>query len=205
MSTIEHVLVISKEKFIQSGAFQGFKKADDTYLKEFFGKDQTKFIPRPAAEADTNFKQLIPYCLFVCGSKILIYQRGKSSGEKRLTSKYSVGIGGHINPIDITEDENGLTAVGYLRAVEREIKEEINIEGTFTIASKGFINDDSNEVGKVHLGVIHVFELTQNNITSGEEAISGLRFLEIAELKEMRSELETWSQIVLDNINSITK
>jgi len=205
----EHVLVITKEKFEQAGAFQGFKEADNKYLEEFFSPGQTKFIPRSEAESDPNFKQLIPYCLFICGSKlsnnrqILIYQRGKSSGEKRLSAKYSLGIGGHINPIDVAEDENGLTAMGYLRAVEREIKEELNIKGNFTIASKGFINDDSNEVGKVHLGVIHVFELDNTDITAGEEAISNLKFIEISELQAKRDELETWSQIILDNLDSI--
>ncbi|MEI6535702.1 MAG: hypothetical protein WCN98_10210, partial [Verrucomicrobiaceae bacterium] len=126
------------------------------------------------------------------------YTRGGKSGEKRLVSKRSIGIGGHINPHD--ERENSLASTTYFNGVEREIDEELRIAGTHTQRVIGLINDDSNEVGQVHLGVVHLFELESDEVESNEDAIQDIQFWTIEELLQNKDELETWSNICVDHL-----
>ncbi len=118
-------------------------------------------------------KQIIPYSIFHHRGRYLVYTRGGKSGEKRLASKQSIGIGGHINPHD--EREDSLARTTYLNGVEREIDEELRIAGTHTQRVIGLINDDSNEVGRVHLGVVHLFDLESHAVESNEDAIQDIR------------------------------
>lgn len=153
-------------------------------------------MPRSQAEDDPSFKQLIPYCVFTHQGKILHYVRGAKSGEKRLVAKGSIGIGGHIND----EDESlfAFDEAAYRASVHREIKEELTFEGSFEDRAVALINDDENEVGRVHLGVVHLVELATSEVGPGEKAIAQLGFLTVEELRARRDALETWSQIVLD-------
>jgi predicted NUDIX family phosphoesterase len=153
-------------------------------------------MERPAAELDPTHKQLIPYSIFHHEGRYLCYTRGGKSGEKRLVSKRSVGIGGHINPVDQSHD--GLGETMYFNSIEREITEELVIGGTHTQSVIGLINDDSSEVGSVHLGVVHRFELSSADVSSNEDAIQDLQFFTLAELKTKYDELEAWSQIILN-------
>jgi len=120
----EQILVITRELFDTLGSFQGASKEISTYLPSLMDEKNSFFIDREAAEDDPSHKQLIPYCLFKYEDKILHYLRGKSGGEARLHAKGSIGVGGHINPID-TSDAGGETT--YRAGVEREIDEELNI------------------------------------------------------------------------------
>ena len=101
---MEHVLVVKRALFDELGSFQGFPGDVNTYLSAFLNPENNFFKERPAAELDPTHKQLIPYTLFHHAGRYLVYTRGGSSGEKRLVAKNSVGIGGHINPVDQTQD-----------------------------------------------------------------------------------------------------
>lgn len=195
---MEHVLVITRALLDQLGSFQGFQPDADRYLHAMLASGANHFMERPAAENDPSHKQLIPYAVFHHAGRYLTYTRGGSSGEKRLVAKRSIGIGGHINPIDAAQDSLGETM--YYNGVEREIAEELVLGGTHTQRVIGLINDDSTEVGSVHLGVVHRFELSSAEVRSNEEAIQDLRFFTLDELLARREELETWSQIVLDHL-----
>ena len=96
----ENVLVVRRTLFDELGAFQGFEPKIDRYLEMFLNRQNNFFVPRSRAEEDPTFKQIIPYAVFTSGEKILHYVRGAKSGEKRLVSKGSIGIGGHINDND---------------------------------------------------------------------------------------------------------
>lgn len=196
----EHILVIKRSLFDDLGAFQGFSKEVSRYLDQIIDPKNNFFIPRAPAETDPSHKQIIPYSIFRHGDKYLIYQRGGKSGEKRLVAKQSLGIGGHINPVDSSLD--GLGEETYYNGVAREIDEELVIIGKHEQQVMGLINDDANEVGQVHLGVVHVFDLETDQVTSNEEAIQNLRFLTLEELREHESSLESWSQIVLNHLLS---
>lgn len=195
---MEHVLVIPRSLFDTLGAFEGFQGDASRYLEAILAPGANFFMERPAAEEDPGHKQLIPYSLFHHNGKFLSYQRGGKSGEKRLVAKRSIGIGGHINPVDQSHD--GLGETMYFNSIERELAEELVMKGTHTQKVIGLINDDSNDVGKVHLGVVHFFELSDPGVTSNEEAIQDLRWMAVDELIAARDQLETWSQICADHL-----
>lgn len=197
---MEHVLVIPRSLFDQLGSFQGFQPDADRYLHAILAPGANFFMERPAAEQDPTHKQLIPYAVFHHNGRYLCYTRGGASGEKRLVAKRSIGIGGHINPVDQAHD--GLGETLYFNGVEREIAEELRIGGTHTQTVIGLINDDSNEVGSVHLGVVHLFDLSSDDIASNEDAIQELQFHSLADLHENRESLETWSRICVEHLAS---
>ncbi len=197
---MEHVLVITRALLDQLGSFQGFQPEVDRYLTAMLAPGANFFMERPAAELDPTHKQLIPYSIFHHDGRYLCYTRGGKSGEKRLVAKRSVGIGGHINPVDQSHD--GLGQSMYFNSIEREITEELVIGGTHTQEVIGLINDDSSEVGSVHLGVVHRFELSSNDVRSNEDAIQDLQFYTLGELHAMRDQLEAWSQIIVDHLKA---
>lgn len=197
---MEHVLVITRQLLDQLGSFQGFQPEVDRYLHAMLAPGANFFMERPAAELDPSHKQLIPYSIFHHDGRYLCYTRGGKSGEKRLVAKSSVGIGGHINPVD--QGHDGLGESMYYNSIEREITEELVIGGTHTQEVIGLINDDSTEVGSVHLGVVHRFELSSDDVKSNEDAIQNLRFHTLQELVDSRDQLETWSQIIVDHLQA---
>ncbi len=192
----ENVLVVRRDLFDRLGAFQGIQPDTAPYLDAFLKRENNCFLPRSRAEDDPTHKQIIPYAVFTHEGKILRYVRGAKSGEKRLVAKGSLGIGGHINDSDESLFSFDLDA--YRTAVRREIDEELKIAGAWTDRVAALINDDSNDVGRVHLGVVHVVTLDSPTVTAGEKAIAELGFFTPEELRANRDQLETWSQIVLD-------
>ena len=191
----ENVLVVPRALFDQLGAFQGLNKDPKPYLDRFLDREQNLFLARSKAEDDPSYKQLIPYAVFVHDGKILHYVRGGSSGEKRLVAKGSIGIGGHVNDTD--EGFSSIDADTYHNAVRREISEELKIEGAWTERIVALINDDSTEVGSVHLGVVHLVTLETQEVSAGETAIDQLQFLSPEEIKARSDSLETWSRIII--------
>ncbi|MDF2376193.1 MAG: hypothetical protein P1U81_08110 [Verrucomicrobiales bacterium] len=194
----ENVLVISRDLFDELGSFQGISLEPENYLPTILDPANNHFLGRDLAEEDPSFKQIIPYAIFRHEDRFLHYVRGGKSGEKRLAAKGSIGIGGHINDTDYAA--SSLDRDTYSIGVEREIDEELNIEGDHTQEVLGLINDDSNEVGKVHLGVVHLFTLESAQVTAGEENIESLEFLTLEELQARHDRLETWSQICVDGL-----
>lgn len=193
----EHILVIKRELFDRLGAFQGFQPEARGFLDAILAPGANFFLPRGPAETDPGHKQIIPYSIFHHQGRYLVYTRGGKSGEKRLMAKQSIGIGGHINPHD--EREDSLARTTYLNGVEREIGEELRIAGAHTQRVIGLINDDSNEVGRVHLGVVHLFDLETDAVESNEDAIRDIRFLGLDQLLELDA-LETWSRICVEHL-----
>lgn len=197
----EMILVVRRALFDSLGAFQGFSSSVDRYLPSLLDRENNFFVARSSAETDPSLKQIIPYALIVAGRQILRYRRGKSSGEQRLVAKYSIGIGGHMN-----DQDEGLFALdhqAYLAGVQREIDEEIQISAPRSHRIVGLINDDSTEVGQVHLGVVHVIELNAPEAVKRESAITQVEFLAPAQLVAERDLLEGWSQICLDHLAEI--
>jgi predicted NUDIX family phosphoesterase len=192
----ENVLVVRRALFDELGAFQGLSAETDRFIDAFLKRENNFFLPRSRAEDDPTHKQIIPYAVFTHGGKILHYVRGSKSGEKRLVAKGSIGIGGHINDGD--ESLFSFDRDAYRAAVRREIAEELQLGGGFTDRIVALINDDSNDVGRVHLGIVHLVDLENADVRAGEKAIAELGFLSIEELRARRDSLETWSQIVVD-------
>ncbi|MHC4288136.1 MAG: NUDIX domain-containing protein [Planctomycetota bacterium] len=206
MGQVEQVLVVPRQVVEEVGMFHGLVLDVDSYLEKLFAADVPSFLPRPDAEQDRTHKQLIPYVLIKCGEKYLTYVRGKRAGETRLVGNRSMGIGGHINPVD---NEVPLFGIDYREiyenAVQREVDEEINIEGSRSDRIVALLNDDTNEVGAVHLGVVHVLTLENENVTRNEQMITQLEFKTLEELHAVRDEMETWSQLCLDGLEKLAQ
>jgi predicted NUDIX family phosphoesterase len=196
MSSTEQVLVIRRSLFDELGSFHGLNPEISRYLPVFLQPGNHFFVSRAEAEEDPSLKQLIPYVVVTSGEKILHYRRGTGSGESRLLKKGSVGIGGHIN------DGDGLgeafDSAAYQRALMRELQEELSLGSAFIERPLALLNDDTNPVGAVHLGIVHQCHLAEPEVTANEEAIAELGFLSREELAVRNDQLESWSQLVLE-------
>jgi predicted NUDIX family phosphoesterase len=197
----ENVLVVKRELFDELGSFQGLNFEAEKYLKAILSRGSNFFVPRPEAENDLAYKQIIPYALIAFEETVLHYVRGKKAGEQRLVAKGSIGIGGHMNETD--ESLFALDEQAYLAGVEREVNEEIKINSPFEDRIVALLNDDSTEVGRVHLGIVHIFKLKEPSVQKREAMITGLTFLTKEELMARRESLETWSQICLDSLERL--
>jgi len=197
----ENVLVIKRSLFDELGAFQGLQFEPQKYLEAMLSRGNNFFLPRSQAEKDPTHKQIVPYVLLTHGNKVLHYVRGKKAGEQRLVAKGSIGIGGHMNEND--ESLFALDEAAYRAGVEREVGEEIRIATTFDDCIVALLNDDRNEVGQVHLGIVHVFKLAEPKVEKREAMITNVAFLGRDELLARRDSLETWSQICVDSLDRL--
>jgi predicted NUDIX family phosphoesterase len=197
----ENVLVIRRELFDQLGSFQGLNFEPQKYLNAFLSRGNNFFLPRSEAEINATYKQIIPYALIAFDNKVAYYIRGKKAGEQRLVAKGSIGIGGHMNETD--ESLFAMDEQAYRAGVEREANEEIKIHTRFEDRIVALLNDDTTEVGRVHLGIVHVFKLAEPKVEKREAMITGLKFLAKEELLARRETMETWSQICLDSLDRL--
>ena len=204
MARDEQVLVVERKVFDELGAFRGLQFDVQRYLDRLFAPGVGSFVARPLAEQDPSHKQLIPYVLMTCKGKYLTYVRGKRAGETRLVGNRSIGIGGHINPAD---DAVPLFRSdfreAYDAAVAREVEEEVCVEAGHTDRIVALLNDDSNEVGQVHLGVVHCWVLDAPKVSRREQMITQMEFMSIDELRAVCDQMETWSQLCLDGLDQI--
>ena len=198
---IENVLVIRRSLFDELGAFQGLNFEPEKYLKAILSRGSNFFVGRSEAENNPNYKQIIPYALIVFRNTVLHYVRGKKAGEQRLIAKGSIGVGGHMNEGD--ESLFAMDEQAYRAGVEREVNEEIKIDTPFEDQIVALLNDDSTDVGRVHLGIVHVFKLTEPKVEKREAMITGLTFLPRNELLARRETMETWSQICVDSLDRL--
>ena len=205
MVTEEQVLVVEREIVEQEGIFHGLNFDTERYLRRFFAPGAMRFVPRSEAETDTSLKQLIPYVIMTCDGKCLNYVRGKRAGEKRLVGNRSIGIGGHINPVDNSLFSQADPSEMYLDAVAREIAEEVNVETQHQDRIVALLNDDSNEVGQVHLGVVHYWTLDEPKVSRKEQMITQMSFTEIDELAKLADTMETWSSICLAGLKQMAE
>jgi len=197
----ENVLVIRRNLFDQLGSFQGLNFKPEKYLNLLLSRGNNFFFPRAQAENDPAYKQIIPYVLLAFQDRVLYYVRGKKAGEQRLVAKGSIGIGGHMNESD--ESLFAWDEQAYRAGVEREVNEEIKIDTPFQDRIVALLNDDTTEVGRVHLGIVHIFHLAEQKVEKREAMITNLAFLTRAELMARRESLETWSQICLDSLDRL--
>lgn len=197
----EMILVVRRALFDELGSFQGLNFEIDRYLPALLARENNFFTPRPPAETNPELKQIIPYVLLVHEGRVLHYVRGKKAGEQRLVAKGSIGIGGHMNDHD--EGLFALDRAAYDAAVQREVAEELKLNARYTNHAVALLNDDANEVGKVHLGVVHIFNLETPDVAKGEAMITELQFLDREQLAARRENLESWSQICFDHLDTL--
>jgi predicted NUDIX family phosphoesterase len=193
----ERVLVVPTAELDQLGRFQGFSPDAERYLSALLVPEFMDYRPRSQVEEDPGYKQIIPYVVFRSGDAVFCYKRGQSQGESRLHRLRSLGVGGHV----AEEDARGeRTLDAYEAALRRELDEEVAISSPGRIRRVGLINDDATPVGRVHLGVVHLYELDQPDVSPREDGLAEAGFLPVATIGSLRSEFETWSQICIDSL-----
>jgi len=201
----EKVLVVPRDRLIARVKTlpQGFDACDPLpYMEEI--ERSGRFVERDLAEEDPELKQIIPYCAFTFEAQIFLMRRRRGGGERRLHDKLSVGVGGHINPVDARgESSRPITDAHAVlrRALEREIHEELVVDTTgISERCLGILNDDSNPVGQVHLGVVFSIELRSPTIGVREsESLSG-ELRPISEIGDSLSQCETWSRLLVESL-----
>jgi predicted NUDIX family phosphoesterase len=200
MTNDEEVLVVPARLLDQLGLFAGFQPNVDRYLPALLDRSNQSFRPRSLVETDPSFKQLIPYVILECTdadtTKIFQYTRGKGQGEKRLHALRSIGIGGHISTDDAYGDD------WYNTGMQRELAEEVTIECGGQQKIVGLIYDDTSEVGRVHLGIVHIMQLRSCKVTSAEQEIELAGFKPIGEISDEIHRYETWSQLCIKHLYS---
>src|SRR5205823_3238850 len=129
------------------------------------------------------------------GGEVFCYTRGGSGGEARLRRRRSLGVGGHV----AEEDAEGRgTLDAYEMALRRELDEEVEVSSDGLLRRVGLINDDATPVGRVHLGVVHVYDLQRPAVAPRESALSEPGFVPVARLRAEWDRFETWSQVCID-------
>ena len=201
MSTValEKVLVVPTALFHELGYFQGFTPDIARYLPHLLEGKLLDYRPRGEMEENPSFKQLIPYALFRWtgpdgNMQLFEYLRGSGQGERRLHAKRSVGVGGHISSIDAAA---GHSQHVYREGMRRELDEEVIIETPYDETIVGLINDDETPVGRVHLGVVHLCDVSEPRIRPREADILEGRFRPVEEILPRLDEFESWSQIAV--------
>lgn len=195
-SSDEYVMVFPANILETLGYFQGLHLDPSKYIGNI--ESQATFRLRSKVENDFLFKQLIPYVIVTHNGSVLSYRRGARSSESRLKGNRSIGIGGHISASD-----PNLFSSSYEQGMYRELNEELRIDSTYNIKLVAMLNDDSNEVGRVHFGLIHLLILSEAKVTNNEQAISDLKFLSYEKLSSSIDEYENWSQICIRQLLSL--
>lgn len=195
----ERVLVVPTELLRRLGHFQGFTSEVDRYVGVLLDPAHTSYCPRHEVENDPSYKQLIPYVLFCCEDEagcetVFQYTRGMRQDESRLRGKRSVGIGGHISLKDSASNGAGS---GYFEGMARELAEEVSIETPYRQECIGLINDDETDVGRVHLGIVHLFDVERPAVVARESEIVDGSFRPVQEILPHLDDFEMWSQICL--------
>lgn len=157
------------------------------------------FMDRPKAEKDPNFKQFIPYCVLKQNGKYFVYKRTKKGGENRLHDLYSLGVGGHICSLDNTQTTLSDT---YWSGLYRELQEEVGLSlDSYSHQIIGAIYDDSNEVGQVHLGIVHIINVKEGiQLSCTDLALTNGEFDTLENIKKHIGYFENWSQIVIKHL-----
>lgn len=189
---VEQVLVVPTSLFHKVGYFQGLCKNVQPYLSALLDPAVISYRPRDQMEQDPSFKQIIPYVVFRHAGQLFQYTRGTAQGEARLHSKRSIGVGGHIS----TLDQHPVNSP-YIEALQRELNEEVILDSVYVDNCVGVLNDDQSEVGRVHLGIVHIFDLTAPQVRPREKSMLNAGFAPLAELAEQVQQFESWSQLCL--------
>lgn len=153
-----------------------------------------EFRPRPEMEEDPSYRQIIPYVVLTRGEEVFVLRRLKKGGEKRLHGLLSIGVGGHINPVDEAGRGEAL-----MRGLRREVEEEVEVERELSLVPVGVINEETNEVGSVHLGFMFRMEVTGEVRVRETEKLEGL-WVPKSELPALREQLEGWSKTAMEAI-----
>lgn len=197
MGSDEEILVVPRALLLPEPV-QGFTTEE---AGQFLARVRAHavFRRRGDIEDDPSHKQIIPYMIVRHGPRLFLFQRSSSGGEARLHGKYSIGVGGHINKSDV---EGAADVVGA--GLTREFEEELTVSRGWQARLVGVLNDETNSVGQVHFGLVHVVEVETPDIAVRESDVLSGRLADYSEVLLLRDRMETWSQLILDAADPMT-
>ena len=170
--------------------------------QKFLDRFETSIVQHIHAENDPSYQQVVPYAIVMHNNRIFLYERAPKgvNSEERLASKLSIGIGGHVEPFDDSEDESII-----ISTLKREIQEELGYFEELFIRHKGYIKFSETEVDSVHFGLVYVAEIKEHSFTFNNKEIVHGEFKALEEIRspEIYNRLENWSKVLVDNIHSI--
>ena len=191
--TDEQVLVVPRETVIRGDGWRGVRTDG---LAEALATiaELGEFRPRAAMEEDPAWKQVIPYLVLRDGDAWFLMRRTRAGGDARLHDRWSIGVGGHLNPGD----------GDVLGGLRREWQEEVTADFEPSFEAVGLLNDDTTPVGQVHLGLVYLADAAGRPVAIREvEKLSG-SFEPTARVREVQAAMETWSSLVLDALTAPT-
>lgn len=197
----EQIIVVSRELLFnnEKNAFNGFLSKNDGQGEEIFNTFKNYEVKRRGdMEEDPSYKQLISYCLLENeNDEILVYQRLSGGGEERLHGQSSVGVGGHMNNVVGTDSINEVLRVN----AQRELNEEVGLseDRSQNIEYIGFINDDTNAVGKVHIGVVFKIKVKSSDVEVRETDTLKINWVSQDEINDL-NHFESWSALILKDL-----
>lgn len=199
-ATDERLVVVPVRDLLAANLAQGFDSSPDRILAAAFRPNIARFMPRSAAEADPRFKQIVCYVILRSRGLVFHYRRSAGVGERRLAGLRSIGVGGHLNADDV---EGALDERGLRRAIQRELNEEVVLGDEPPIRYLGIINDDSTEVGRVHIGLAALAELGEPDARLRDSTLLDGRFDRPEDIVAQAATFETWSQLCLSALLSL--
>ena len=195
----ERIIVVPRNILFdeENNQFNGFLANDSTKGQGIFDTlSQYEVKRRGDMEEDPNYKQLISYCLLENeNNQLLVYERLSGGGEDRLHGQSSIGVGGHMNDIVGADTINEVLRTN----AQRELEEEVGLapEESQNLQYIGFINDDTNEVGEVHLGVVFKIKVNSNDVEVQETDTLKIKWVEQGSIDNY-DDFETWSSLILE-------
>ena len=188
---IERVLVVPRDVVPDRAGWHGLRTDEiDECLAVV--KEHGRYEPRAAMEVDRSWKQIIPYLVLRDGERYFLMRRTRAGGDARLHDRWSIGVGGHVDPGD-----DGLAG-----GLQREWHEELVADFEPTFTPYALLNDDTTEVGAVHLGVVVLADAEGRLVSVREtEKLSGA-FATPGEVAAGADHLETWSRIVFEALEA---
>jgi predicted NUDIX family phosphoesterase len=191
VTVVEQVLVVPRRLALPDGSFRGLMRAEATWLEELVASSG-EFRSRPEMEADRTFKQVIPYLVLRDGPRWFLMKRTRAGVDQRLHDRYSIGVGGHLNPGDSD----------LLGGLRREWREELVADFEPSFEFIGLLNDDETEVGSVHLGAVFTADADGRQVTVRETDKLVGSFVDSDEVESVRDRMESWSSLLFDSLHS---
>ncbi|BAW90588.1 NUDIX domain-containing protein [Staphylococcus capitis] len=202
MSKFDEQIIVVPRKVLfndEKNAFNGFLHKNNIKGKDIFNAlSEYEVKRRGDMEEDSKFKQLISYCLLENEKgEILVYERLSGGGEERLHGQSSIGVGGHMNDVMGADSINEVLRVN----AQRELEEEVGLakEDSQNMEYLGFINDDNNEVGKVHMGIVFKITVSTTDVEAKETDTLRIKWVEKGSI-ESYDDFETWSALILQDL-----
>ena len=191
----EQIIVVSRELLFdnEKNAFNGFLSKNDVQGEEIFNTFKNYEVKRRGdMEEDPSYKQLISYCLLENeNDEILVYQRLSGGGEERLHGQSSVGVGGHMNNVV------GADSINEVLRVNEEVG--LSEDRSQNMEYIGFINDDTNAVGKVHIGVVFKIKVKSSDVEVRETDTLKINWVSQDEINDL-NHFESWSALILKDL-----